>query len=125
MRRKKRMRVQLSLLSVGLVSALALGSYAFTASNTVPATKAGQGTGTVSGYSATGVSYTLNGTTPESIDAVSFTISPVTTNAVKIQLASGGAWYSCDNTAGAVTCDTTSPQATVTNASTLEVVASQ
>ena len=59
------------------------GSYAFTASNTVPSTQAGQGTGTVSGYTVSSVAYSLNASTPSNIDAVTFSISPssATTNA--------------------------------------------
>jgi hypothetical protein len=44
---------------------------------------------------------------------------------VKVQLAAAGAWYSCTNTAGAVSCTTTSPQATVLSATQLTVVAVQ
>ena len=109
--------------TVAAVAVVAGGSYAFTASNTVPTTQAGQGTGTVSGYTVTGVGYTLNGATPSNIDAVTFTISPSSATTVKAQLAGGGTWYSCTNTAGAVSCATTSPQMTVATAATLNVVA--
>ena len=109
--------------TVVLAGALAAGSYAFTASNTVPATNAGQGTGTVSGYTATAVAYGLNGTNPANVDTVSFTISPATATVVKAQLASGGTWYSCTNTAGSVNCATTSPQLTVSGATQLQMVA--
>jgi hypothetical protein len=108
-----------------LTGTLASAAYAFTAANTVPASQAGSGSGAISGYTATGVSYTLNATTPTNIDAVAFTISPTTTAAVKVQLAAAGAWYSCTNTAGAVSCTTTSPQATVLSATQLTVVAVQ
>ena len=111
---------------IGMVAAVAVvagGSYAFTASNTVPATQAGQGTGTVSGYTVTSVGYTLNAGTPSNIDAVTFTISPATATTVKAQLVAAGTWYSCTNTAGSVSCATTSPQMTVATAATLNVVA--
>ena len=50
----------------GAVAAGAIGvaGFAFTASNTVPATKAGDGTGAVTGYVASSVHYGLNGTDP-------------------------------------------------------------
>ena len=105
------------------VAVVAGGSYAFTASNTVPSTQAGQGTGTVSGYSVTSVGYTLNGSNPSNIDAVTFTISPATATTVKAQLVAAGTWYSCVNTTGSVSCATTSPQMTVATAATLNVVA--
>ena len=109
--------------TVAAVSVVAGGSYAFTASNTVPTTQAGQGTGTVSGYTVSSVAYTLNGSTPTNIDAVTFTISPASATTVKAQLVAAGTWYSCTNTAGAVSCATTSPQMTVATAATLNVVA--
>jgi hypothetical protein len=109
--------------TVAAVAVVAGGSYAFTASNTVPNTAAGQGTGTVSGYTVTSVGYTLNASTPSNIDAVTFTISPASATTVKAQLASGGTWYSCTNTAGSVSCATTSPQMTAATAATLNVVA--
>jgi len=109
--------------TVVTVVVVAGGSYAFTASNTVPTTQAGQGTGTVSGYTVSSVAYTLNGTNPGNIDAVTFTISPASATTVKAQLASGGTWYSCTNSSGSVSCATTSPQMTVATAATLNVVA--
>ncbi len=108
-----------------LVGILASAAYAFTASNTVPASQAGSGNNTISGYTATNVAYTLNATTPTNIDSVAFTIAPTTTSAVKIQLAAAGSWYSCVNASGSVTCATTSPQATVVAATQLTVVAVQ
>jgi hypothetical protein len=108
-----------------LTGILASAAYAFTAANTVPGSQAGSGSGAISGYTATAVSYTLNATTPTNIDAVAFTISPTTTAAVKIQLAAAGSWYSCTNTSGSVSCATTSPQATVAAATQLTVVAVQ
>ena len=109
--------------TLAAVAVVAGGSYAFTASNTVPTTQAGQGTGTVSGYTVSAVGYTLNASTPTNIDAVTFTISPATATTVKAQLVAAGTWYSCTNTAGAVSCATTSPQLTVATAATLNVVA--
>jgi hypothetical protein len=102
---------------------LAVGVYAFAASNTVPGTEAGSGSGAISGYTVSSVAYGLNSTTPTSIDSVTFTISPTSAGTVKIQLASGGSWYSCTNTSGSVSCNTTSPQATVAAATQLTVVA--
>ncbi len=94
-------------------------------SNTVPNTTAGAGSGTISGYTVTNVAYSLNATTPTNVDQVAFTIAPTAASTVKVQLASGGSWYSCTNAAGSVTCATISPQATAAAATQLSVVAVQ
>jgi hypothetical protein len=112
------------LLVIVLVVLAATGAYVFTASNTVPNTNAGSGSGTISGYTISGVAYNLNSGNPNNIDSVAFTIAPVTAGTVKIQVVTGGAWYSCTNTAGSVSCDTTvGTQATVAPANQLTVVA--
>ena len=107
-----------------LVVLAATGAYVFTASNTVPATSAGSGSGVISGYTITGVAYNLNASNPNNIDTTTFTIAPAAAGTVKIQLVSGGTWYDCTNTAGSVSCDTTvGTQATVSPANQLTVVA--
>jgi hypothetical protein len=112
------------LLVLVLVVLAATGAYVFTASNTVPATNAGSGSGVISGYTITGVAYNLNATDPNNIDTTTFTIAPASAGTVKIQLVSGGTWYDCTNTAGSVSCDTTvGTQATVSPANQLTVVA--
>jgi hypothetical protein len=121
MLRRKRMRLVLPLVLIAAV--LAFASYAFTASNTVPGSLAGSGSGAISGYTISGIQYTLDATTPTDLNQVSFTIAPTSAAVVKIQLAGGGSWYSCANAAGSVTCNTTSPQATVAGATNLTVVA--
>jgi hypothetical protein len=108
-----------------LVAVLSVSGYAFTATNTVPNAALGQGSNTISGYTVTSVAYNLNASTPTNLDSVSFTISPATATSVKIQLVAAGSWYTCTNTAGAVSCPTTSPQATAATATGLNVVASQ
>jgi hypothetical protein len=107
-----------------LIAALciAVAVYAFTASNTVPATSAGSGSGAISGYTVSSVAYTL-GATPTNLAAVTFTLDKAA-GTVKAQVQSGGSWYSCSNTSGNNwSCDTTSPQATVQPADQLTVVA--
>lgn len=108
-----------------LAVAVASGVFAYAATNTVPATTAGSGAAAISGYTITSVAYGLNASTPTNLDSVSFTIAPTTATTVKVQLAAAGTWYSCSNTAGAVSCATTSPQATVAAATQLAVVATQ
>lgn len=108
-----------------IVAVLSISGYAFTASNTVPNATLGQGANTISGYTVSSVAYNLNASNPANVDSVSFTISPATATTVKVQLAAAGTWYSCTNTAGSVSCATTSPQATAAAATSLNVVASQ
>lgn len=108
---------------IGAAGVLALGAYGYTAANTVPASSAGVGSAAISGYAITGVQYALNASTPTNIDAVTFSISPASATTVKAQLASGGSYYPCTNTAGSVSCATTSPQATVAAATQLTVLA--
>lgn len=109
--------------ALGVAAALGVGAYAYTASNTVPTTYAGIGSATISGYTVSSVAYTLNGSDPENIDAVTFTIAPTAAGSVKARLVSAGAYYDCINTSGSVSCDTTSPQATVSAANQLTVIA--
>ena len=120
-RRRKRRLAAAAVIACIFASA----AYAFTATNTVPNSNAGSGSGTISGYTATAVTYTLNATNPQNEDQVAFTIAPTTTATVKVQLVSGGSWYSCTNSGGSVTCATTSPQATAAAVNQLTVVAAQ
>ncbi len=105
-----------------VVVILSLSAYAFAAANTVPDTKAGDGTGVVSGYTVTDIVYTLNATTPTTLDEVSFDLGAAATQ-VKAQLvATTGTWYACTLDTGTVwQCDTTG--LTVTSIDQLRVVA--
>jgi hypothetical protein len=126
MKRNNKKRALGAILVAGVV---ATGSYALTASNTVPASRAGDGSGTISGYTVSNVKYTLNATNPANIDAVTFSldVAPPTGATTKIQLASAGSWYTCSSGTPATnqTCTTTSPQATVASATELRVVSAQ
>ncbi len=121
---------------LGVVAALAIagGAYAFTASNTVPATTAGAGAGAVTGFTVTDIHYVLNTTTPANIDSLTFTISPAvpSTSSGKVTIAAalttgGPTPYTCStDTAGTkVTCATTSPQLTAALLTGVTVVAAQ
>lgn len=104
-----------------VVVALAAAAYAFAASNTVPATKAGDGSGAVSGYTVMGVVYTLNGSDPSTLDSVAFDLGAAATQ-VKVQLVAAGSWYTCALDTGTVwECDTTG--LTVSTIDQLRVVA--
>src|SRR3954451_16512349 len=121
---------------VGLVAALAIagGAYAFTASNTVPTSNVGAGSGTVSGYTVTNIHYALNATTPSNIDSLTFTVSPAIPStgtgkvSVSAALTTGGPnAYTCTTTvaADAVTCTPPSPQLTADKLSSVTGVAAQ
>lgn len=102
------------------------GAFALTASNTVPSTTAGEGSQAISGYTVSNVSYGLDTANPVNLNSVSFTLTPSSASVVKVRLFSGGSWYSCSQgLTGTWTCATTSPQATVAQVTSLEVVATQ
>ena len=113
------------LLAVIALTVLGVFVSAFAATNTVPATKAGDGAGVISGYTVTNVKYTLNGTNPRNIDDVRFDLNtaPPAGSTMKIKLVSGGStYYDCTSSGVALTCPTTSPQANVATADELRVV---
>jgi hypothetical protein len=104
---------------------LSITSYAFAATNTVPATNAGDGSASISGYSITSVSYTLLSADNSKIDTVTFKIAPITATSVKIRLVStSSSWFPCNNASGTVTC-TVNGGATVLAADVLQVIAVQ
>lgn len=105
-----------------LAGAVGVGGFAFTASNTVPNSKAGDGQGTVSGYVASSIHYGLNATDPSKADSITFTLDSAPTAGSTIKTKAGGSWYTCTNVTTAITCVTTTPQATVSGISTLQVV---
>jgi hypothetical protein len=88
----------LGMLAIATIFAGAV--YGFAASNTVDDSDAGEGSGTISGYTVTNVAYTLDGTDPSTLDTVSFditgTISAADPDIVKVKLESAGStWYDC------------------------------
>jgi hypothetical protein len=112
-----------TLILVIVIIAISGFTFAFAAANTVGNTKAGEGSGTVTGYAVSSVVYTLNATTPGNIDSVAFTLDTAAA-LVKIRLVSStGPWYTCSAGGTTITCATTSPQATVLGTDTLQVVA--
>lgn len=116
-----------------LAAVIALAGTAFTNSNSMPAeTQAGDGARAITGYTVSNVHYGLNATDPTLVDQVTFDLdsTPVAGSTIKIQLASGSFWYSCTNSATAITCPTiddagtagSDEQATVTGSTNLRVV---
>jgi len=110
------------------VAILAGAGFAFTAANTVPVTKGGEGTGTITGYNVASVHYTLNTADPTKVDSAAFAldVAPVAGSTIKIRLETASAnWYPCTFTGVNVTCITTSPAASATTANQLQVVVAQ
>lgn len=80
-----------------LLFVLAGASYAFAATNTVPASFAGDGSGTISGYTVTNVHYVL-AASPVNIASVTFTLSNAAAD-VRISL-DGTTYVTCANSSG-------------------------
>jgi hypothetical protein len=119
-------RIYKILLAVAALLILSTTAYAFAASNTVPTTNAGDGENTISGYSVTNVHYNLDAGNPSNVATVTFTISPALPGGgtVRIQMVSGGSWYSCSVAGGtSVTCTTTG--AAAVDANNLRIVIAQ
>jgi hypothetical protein len=114
-----------TVLVVAFAAALALATYAFTASNLVPGSKAGQGEGVISGYTVSGVAYTLSTSNPANVDSVAFTLSAAATT-VKTKLVQSSSTYTnCVVSGGtSATCDF-SPDVSVVSADELSVIAVQ
>lgn len=106
------MRLALPLVLLALVAGRAA-----TASNAVPAGGAGAGSGAVSGYAVSEISYSVTG---ERIDGVTFTLDPPGAAVVKARLAPGEPWTSCTVTGGTASCPVATALAAV---SALDVVA--
>jgi hypothetical protein len=130
---RRRLATNVVIVSI-VAAAIAGGVYAFTASNTVPNTTAGAGSGTVSGYTVSALHYNLDATTPGNIDSLVFTITPAVPSTssgkvdVQAALTTGGpSNYTCttDTTGSTATCATTSPQLTAALLTGVTVVAAQ
>jgi hypothetical protein len=122
-------RLGIVLIAGSAVLVLAALFYAFAAANIVPETGAGVGSGTITGYTITNVTYTLDNTDPSLITAVDFDLVPTAganpPQVVYVKLIEpGGSWYSCAVAAGAASC-TISPGISASSANTLTVSAAQ
>ena len=115
---------KLAMLALVLGSAVAI--YGYTASNVVPLSRAGQGSGVVTPYTISGTPvYTLNALSPQVIDSVQVTLSasPATGATLKAQLRSGGTWFTCTASGASLTCPTTGETVTANGTMALSVVA--
>ncbi len=109
---------------------IAGAAYGFAASNTVSASGAGDGAGTISGYTVSNITYVLNSTNPANLDSVNFDVTPAGTNpqpaTVKVQVVTSGTWYSASFVSGTGwTVDLSSSSVTASSVNNLRVVAAQ
>ena len=119
-------------LAIALV-VLTIGSitYAFAAANVIPETGAGDGTGTISGYTVSNITYTLLSSNPTKLEQVSMDIV-ATAGAdaptdVRITVDGGSTWVTCSGPSGNTwTCAfSTGSEPSVSAVSNLQVVAAQ
>jgi hypothetical protein len=105
-----------------LVTALAIfavGGAAFTATNTVDPSSAGEGASAISGFALTNIAYNLDPANPTDITNVTFTATAANGDAVNtafttyVEFDNGsGNWYVCNRIGGVplahlIDCDTT------------------
>lgn len=111
-----------SLGGLAAVAAVGLGGSAFTASNTVPTSKAGDGSGTVSGYTISNVHYGLKTADPTKFDSITFDLSSTPASGSTIKVKVGGSWYGCTSLVAAVTCNTSTTSPSVQLTDSLQIV---
>ena len=124
MTRNRRRRLVLAALLALVVAAAA---YGFTATNVVPSSYAGDGNGTINGYTVSNIAYTLNTTDPTKVDKVTFTLSAAATTVKAKAVASGSTYQDCTVTGGtSVSCDwPAASEPTVVSVDQLRVIAVQ
>ena len=101
---------------------VAASAYGFTASNTVPGSSAGEGSGLITGFTVSSIHYTLDTNNPASITGVSFSLAPVPSASATVRAAlDGGSYVNCTGAgAGPWSCPVAG---SVLLASSLKVVA--
>lgn len=118
-------RILLMFLAFAMMSTVV---YGFAAANTVPDSGAGDGEGTISGYTISNIGYTLDSDDPQTLASVKFDIAAdeddVSADLVKVRLdESTTTWYDCTVAAGTATCSVAGTEIKVVDADTLTVVA--
>jgi hypothetical protein len=105
---------------------IGVATYAFTNTNSVDPSRAGNGAGAISGYLVTDVQYTLNPLDPATISAYSFDLDG-DARTVKASLTGAAPYDNCAETNAVTdvwTCTPLVPSA-VTDATNLRVIAAQ
>ncbi len=114
-----------------IVFALAVVAFGYAAANVVPESGAGEGVGTISGYTIANISYTLLTTDPTKVSSVAFDVTPTSgadaPKAVKISVDSGTTWVTCSGpTEDNWTCAfTVASEPEVSTLEEMQVVAAQ
>lgn len=123
-----------AVMGLAAVTMVAAAQGAFAASNTIPATSAGEGSGAVSGYTISAIVYNLNGANSSNIDAVTFTATSdsgslaAALTTIDVEFDAGTGFYSCTRVGGVapahdISCNTTAGvQLTVLNTDTFHAV---
>lgn len=120
--RRRRRRTVLVLVAA---AALALATYAFTAANIVPGSKAGDGAGAITGYTVSNIAYTLDATDPANVESVAFTLDAVAGTVKAKLVAASGTYTDCANTGGNNWSCNIEPDPSVLSADELRVIATQ
>ena len=111
------------LAALAIFSVIAVSAFGFAEANTfnggTDAGRAGDGSGTISGYNVTNIRYNLNEANPSNLDSVTFDLDASATN-VKARV-NAGTWATC--TGGPTTDWTCNVGGTVASATSLQVVA--
>ena len=111
-----------------LIIILASAAYAFADANVVQESGAGDGFAAISGYTTGAIHYSLTAANPQTVDSVSFTLTPTAgasaPTVVKVWINDTGSWTNCTLSTGTWTCSFSSP-ISVATAVKLRVVAAQ
>ena len=82
-----------------IILILAVAAFGYAAANVVPESGAGDGTGTVSGYTITNIDYTLLTSDPSKIESLTLDVAPTASagaaDDVRIKVDSGTTWITC------------------------------
>lgn len=112
------------LAAVAVFAIVAMSAFGFAADNNFGGqNRAGNGTDTISGYNITNISYSLQGSNPQYLDEVSFTLNQP---ASEVQVRFGaGTWTDCgaSGAGNVVVCTIPNDTVLVQPADTLEVSA--
>jgi hypothetical protein len=118
--RRRRRRTVIVLVAA---AALALATYAFTAANIVPGSRAGDGAGAITGYTVSNIAYQLDAANPANIESVTFDLDAAATTVKAKLVAASGTFTDCTNTGGnSWSCDV-EPDPTVLSVDELRVIA--
>lgn len=114
-----------------IILVLAVVAFGYAAANVVPESGAGEGVGTISGYTIDNIAYTLLAADPTSVSSVTFEVTPTSgaeaPTQVKISVDSGSTWIDCTGpTTNAWACAfTVGSEPEISTLSSMQVVAVQ